>query len=202
MGELQRLYDRIVACTECDLCKGRTRAVPGEGPENAEIMFVGEGPGLQEDQQGRPFIGPAGRLLERLLASIRLTRQEVYIANVVKCRPPGNRDPVPAEIGACRKYLEQQIELIEPKLIVTLGRHSLAWFLPSEKIGRVHGQVKNWKGLQLMPLYHPAAALHAASMRQVIQEDFKKLLPALDRVRRTAGHPSPSNPQPKQMSLF
>ena len=147
MGELQRLYDRIVACTECDLCEGRTQAVPGEGPENAEIMFVGEGPGFQEDQQGRPFVGPAGRLLERLLASIRLTRQEVYIANVVKCRPPGNRDPVPAEIGACRKYLEQQIELIDPKLIVTLGRHSLAWFLPSEKIGRVHGQVKSWKSL-------------------------------------------------------
>lgn len=204
MNELEDLYRRIASCPDCDLCHSRTHAVPGEGPPDAEIMFIGEGPGFYEDQQARPFVGPAGRFLEELLASIGLRRDQVYITNVVKCRPPNNRDPLPNEIEACRKYLERQIELIKPKLIVTLGRYSLAWFFPRESIGRVHGQLKNKDGLHILPIYHPAAALHAANMRRVIEEDFRKIAANLEQVRRS---PQPAAPaqeaeQAEQLSLF
>ncbi|HXG35459.1 MAG TPA: uracil-DNA glycosylase [Dehalococcoidia bacterium] len=181
MTELQALHEQIKGCLDCALCKTRTHAVPGEGPADARIMFVGEGPGFHEDQQARPFVGAAGRFLDQLIASAGLRRQDVYITNVIKCRPPQNRDPLPAEIESCRKHLEQQIELIHPKLIVTLGRYSLAWFFPKDILSRTHGQLKAYGDAYLMPMYHPAAALHAGNMRSVIEEDFRKLPEALAR---------------------
>lgn len=183
MSELEVLYQQIKACTACDLCQGRTQAVPGEGPENAQIMFVGEGPGFNEDKLGRPFVGQAGKFLESLLASIGLTREDVYIANVVKCRPPNNRDPLPNEVDSCRPYLLKQIELINPALIVTLGRFSLSWFFPRDAIGKVRGRLRQFNGRHFYHLYHPAAALHNGSLRSVIEEDFAKIPQALERIR-------------------
>jgi DNA polymerase len=200
---LQELVTRIAACPDCDLCKTRTHAVPGEGPEDAGIMLVGEGPGFHEDQQARPFVGPAGKFLEELLASAGLRRSDVYITNVVKCRPPQNRDPLPSEIEACRKHLQRQIELIRPKVIVTLGRYSLAWFFPKDTISKVHGQIRERDGIHFMHLYHPAAALHAGGLREVIMDDFAKLPQALERARgaATAVLQAPE-PDPEQMRLF
>jgi DNA polymerase len=149
--------------------------VPGEGNADADVMFVGEGPGFYEDQQGRPFVGASGKFLDELLATIGLDRRKVFIANVVKCRPPQNRDPQPEEIEACRKYLDDQINVIAPKVVVTLGRHSMQRYFPGEAIGRVHGQPRRKDGLIVVPMYHPAAALHQASLRKVIEADFRKL---------------------------
>jgi DNA polymerase len=181
--ELESLYAAIKACPDCDLCKTRTKAVPGEGSPTAEIMFVGEGPGFNEDQQGRPFVGAAGKFLDELLASIGTRRSEVYITNVLKCRPPNNRDPLPNEVEACRKYLLRQIELIRPRLIVTLGRFSLAWFFPRDSIGKVHGQLRRLGDQHFYHVYHPAAALHAGNLRKVIQEDFARIPAALAKAR-------------------
>ena len=202
MSDLQELHQRIASCPDCDLCRTRTNAVPGEGPPDAEILFVGEGPGFYEDQQSRPFVGPSGKFLEELLASIGLRRDQVFITNVVKCRPPNNRDPLPGEIEACRKYLERQIELIRPKVIVSLGRYSLAWFSPGDKISRAHGQVKVMDGIYFIPMYHPAAALHAGNMRKVIEEDFKRIPPVLDRAREAPPEQAAPEPEPEQMHLF
>ena len=146
-------------------------------------MFVGEGPGFNEDQQGRPFVGQAGRLLEELLATIGLTRQDVYITNVIKCRPPNNRDPLPEEIAACKHYLERQIELIGPKLIVTLGRFSLGWFFPKDGISRTHGHLRRLGDRHFYHLYHPAAALRSTQLRQVMEADFRRIPQALDKAR-------------------
>jgi DNA polymerase len=146
-------------------------------------MFVGEGPGFHEDQQGRPFVGAAGKFLEELLGSINLTRSDVYICNVVKCRPPGNRDPVPEEVEACRPFLLRQIELIDPALIVTLGRFSLSWFFPRDSIGKVRGRLRQMGGRHYYHVYHPAAALHNGGLRQVIQDDFAKIPQALEKIR-------------------
>jgi DNA polymerase len=166
-------------------------------------MFVGEGPGFYEDQQARPFVGPAGRFLEELLASIGLMRDRVYITNVVKCRPPENRDPLPKEIEACRKYLQRQIKLIKPKLIVTLGRYSLAWFFPRDSISKVHGQLRERDGIHFLHIYHPAAALHAGNLRSVIIEDFRKIPEALERARRSSGLTRAApEPAAEQMRLF
>ena len=148
MDSLEDIERMVSACTDCSLSTGRTNAVPGEGPGDSEIMFIGEGPGLQEDQQGRPFVGASGRVLERLLASIGIGRKDVFISNVVKCRPPNNRDPLPDEVSACRKYLDRQIDLIRPRIIVTLGRHSMARFIPNQSIGRVRGKVRQVEGKQ------------------------------------------------------
>lgn len=178
MPELEDIARQIRGCHDCRLAEGRTNAVPGEGPENADLMFIGEGPGFHEDRQGRPFIGPAGQFLEELLASIDLSREQVYITNMVKCRPPNNRDPYPGEVGACRKYLDSQISLINPKVVVTLGRHSLAKFLPGETISKARGTPKRMDNFILYPIYHPAAALHQQSLRRVVEEDFKAI-PAL-----------------------
>ena len=175
MSELQELASRVHVCTDCRLSEGRTRAVPGEGPERAELMFIGEGPGYHEDQQGRPFVGPAGQFLEQLLASIGMSRDQVFIANMIKCRPPNNRDPLPGEVAACSKYLDRQIQLIAPKVIVTLGRHSLAKFLPGATISKAHGKAVRKEGFILYPIYHPAAALHQQSLRSVIEEEFKAI---------------------------
>ncbi len=199
---LDELYKRVSVCPDCDLCKTRTHAVPGEGPTGAEVMLVGEGPGFYEDQQARPFVGPAGRFLEELLASVGLSRREVYITNVVKCRPPDNRDPLPGEIEACRKYLQRQIELIRPRVIVTLGRYSLAWFFPKDTISKVHGHLRQRDGTYLLHMYHPAAALHAGNLRKTILEDFKRVPVALEKARAAAEPPPTADPSAEQMRLF
>jgi len=202
MSELEELHQRIASCPDCDLCRTRTHAVPGEGPPNAEVLFVGEAPGFYEDQQARPFVGPAGRFLDELIASIGLRRDQVFITNVVKCRPPNNRDPLPGEIDACRKHLQRQIELIQPRIIVSLGRYSLAWFSPREAISKVHGQAKVKDGVYFIPMYHPAAALHAGNMRKVIEEDFRKIPAVLERAREAPPEQAAPEPEPEQMRLF
>ena len=175
MSALAQLYEEIRACQDCELAKHRTRVVPGEGAENADLLFVGEAPGWHEDQQGRPFVGPAGQFLDQLLASIGLRREEVYIANVIKCRPPQNRDPLPAEIQSCGKWLERQIEIIGPEMIITLGRYSLARYFPNESIGKIHGKPRKLGGVIYYPMYHPAAALHQGSLRRTIEQDMLKI---------------------------
>ena len=202
MSELEELHQRIACCTDCDLCRTRSHAVPGEGPPSAKVLFVGEAPGFYEDQQARPFVGPAGRFLDELIASIGLRRDQVFITNVVKCRPPNNRDPLPGEIDACRKHLQRQIELIQPKVIVSLGRYSLAWFFPREAISKVHGQARVRDGIYFIPMYHPAAALHAGNMRKVIEEDFRKIPAALERAREAPPEQAAPEPEPEQMRLF
>ena len=163
-------------------------------------MFVGEGPGYHEDLQGRPFVGPAGRFLEELLASVGLKREEVFIANVVKCRPPNNRDPLPGEIAACRKYLDKQLQLINPKVVVTLGRHSLARFFPKESISKSHGKANRTEGFTVYPMYHPAAALYRQDMRRVIEEDFKVIPTLLQQA--PPGLKEVHAPSPQQLSMF
>jgi DNA polymerase len=208
VSALQELVARISTCPDCDLCKTRTRAVPGEGPETAEIMLVGEGPGFHEDQQGRPFVGAAGRFLEELLGSVGLKRSDVYITNIVKCRPPQNRDPMPAEVDACRKYLEAQIRAIRPRLIVTLGRYSLAWFFPRDTISKVHGQIREKDGIFFLNMYHPAAALHSGGLRQTILDEFRRVPAALEKAREAeaaaaeAAAQPPPPPPPEQMRMF
>jgi DNA polymerase len=172
---LALIAKQVSTCTDCSLCRGRTHAVPGEGNADADIMFIGEGPGFYEDQQARPFVGASGKFLDELLRSINLDRKSVFIGNVVKCRPPNNRDPQPDEIAACKKYLDAQVEAIAPKVIVTLGRHSMQRYFPGESISRVHGQPRRKGDQVVVPMYHPAAALHQASLRAVIEADFKRL---------------------------
>ena len=202
MIELEQLYRSVANCTDCGLCRTRTQAVPGEGPPDADVMFVGEGPGFHEDQQARPFVGPAGKLLEELLASAGLRRSDVYITNVVKCRPPNNRDPLPAEIEACRKYLSLQIQTIDPKLIVTLGRYSLAWFFPRDSISKVHGHLRRQNGMHYLHMYHPAAALHAGNLRKTIEDDFRRIPQALEKIRQAEQPVAVAEPAPDQMRLF
>jgi uracil-DNA glycosylase family 4 len=173
--ELEALAQEVTACTRCLLHRGRTKAVPGEGPEDADILFIGEAPGFHEDQQGRPFVGAAGRFLEELLASIGLSREQVFIANVIKCRPPGNRDPLPEEIEACRTFLDRQIDLIQPRIIVTLGRFSMARAFPRSRISAIHGKPRKIGGRVYYPMYHPAAALHQPSLRTTVLEDMKRI---------------------------
>ena len=179
MSALTDLNKEIALCRQCEIVKTRTKSVPGEGAENAEIMFIGEAPGWHEDQQGRPFVGPAGQFLDELLASINLKRPQVYIANVIKCRPPGNRDPLPIEIANCQHWLDQQIALISPKIIVTLGRYSMAKFFPGKTISKIHGTAQTQNGIIYFAMYHPAAALHQGNLRQTIKQDMLKLPPLL-----------------------
>ncbi len=198
MSALAELYREIENCQDCGLGKSRIRAVPGEGAENAELFFIGEAPGWHEDQQGRPFVGPAGQFLEQLLASISLRREQVYIANVIKCRPPQNRDPMPLEIEACRKWLERQIELIHPKMVITLGRYSLARYFPDESIGKVHGKARRIGNIIYYPMYHPAAALHQGSLRHIIEDDMLKIPGILAQ----CGNIAEASTESKQLSLF
>ncbi len=201
MSELTDLAKAVAACMRCALCQARTKAVPGEGPDHAAIMFIGEGPGFHEDQQGRPFVGAAGQFLNELLQSIGLKREEVYITNVVKCRPPGNRDPQPEEIEACRIYLDRQIAIIKPKVIVTLGRFSMARAFPNEKISSIHGKPRKIDGIVYVPMFHPAAALHQPALRKTVEEDFgqlPKILADLERVEEAAA----PDEGPQQLSLF
>jgi uracil-DNA glycosylase len=166
----------IKVCTLCGLSATRTNAVPGAGPANADIMFIGEGPGANEDQQGLPFVGQSGRLLEEMLASINLTRKDVFISNVVKCRPPENRDPLPGEVDVCTKtYLYRQIDLVQPKVIATLGRFSMGLFFPGAKITQVHGKAKFENGRCYLPLFHPAAVLRTQSLRPEAFADFAQI---------------------------
>jgi uracil-DNA glycosylase family 4 len=200
--ELLAVALEVRACKACKLHRSRKNAVPGEGPAASELMFIGEGPGFHENEQGRPFVGAAGKYLEELLASIGLRREQVFIGNVVKCRPPGNRDPLPEEIQACSAYLERQIQAIQPKVIVTLGRFSMARFFPNARISDIHGQARMLNGRMVVAMYHPAAALHQPSLRREVETDFANL-PAL--IRR--GPPAPpaeseTAEPPQQLSLF
>lgn len=175
MADLDSLHQHIYACQQCALHAGRTTAVPGEGAPQASLMFIGEGPGFNEDRHGRPFIGAAGQFLDTLLHSIGLDRKDVFITNMVKCRPPNNRDPFPSEIAACASFLETQIEIIKPKVIVPLGRHALARWFPNEAIGKLRAVPRQFGEITLFPLYHPAAALHNGGLRSTIEGDFIKL---------------------------
>ena len=203
---LAALEAEVKACTECGLCQGRTNAVPGEGDLDAVVMFIGEGPGQDEDLQGRPFVGRSGQLLTQMLQEAGIDRASVYITNVVKCRPPGNRDPLPGEIEACRGFLERQIALINPRIIVTLGRFSMQRWLPGERITRIQGKARNiGRGRCVIPLFHPAAVLRNPNWMHSYREVFSRLpnliqraMHANERARRgevlPAGVPHPGDP--------
>ena len=199
MSALSDLCQEISTCQRCQvLAKNRTKVVPGSGMEKADIMFIGEAPGWHEDQQGLPFVGPAGLFLNELISSIGLSRDQVYITNVIKCRPPGNRDPLPVEIQACRNWLDRQIELIRPKMIVTLGRYSMAMFFPGKSIGKIHGTALKQDNIIYYAMYHPAAALHQQSLRQTIQADMLKIPSFLNQAETI----SETGKQPEQLSMF
>jgi uracil-DNA glycosylase family 4 len=198
MSALTELNKEIECCQDCELGKHRTRAVPGEGPENAILLFIGEAPGWHEDQQGRPFVGPAGKYLEELLASINLKREQVYIANVIKCRPPSNRDPLPGEVQACSKWLNHQVELIHPKMIVTLGRYSMAKYFSNQSISQVHGKARKQDNVVYYAMYHPAAALHQGSLRKTIEADMLKIPQILAQAEKI----TEAENEPQQLSLF
>ncbi len=196
--ELQKIAREVEKCQRCPLYKRANRGVPGEGNPDARVMFIGEGPGYWEDQKGIPFCGAAGKLLDKLLQSIKLGRKEVFIGNMIKHRPPGNRDPLPQEIEACHQWLDKQIEIIQPEIIVTLGRFSMAKFLPSAKISRIHGQSQliefQGRKVTLMPMYHPAAGLRRGEILEDLKKDFLKLGEILK-------SPSTAEPSREQLSL-
>ena len=207
---LQELAHSLHNCQQCKLAKlGRTQVVFGVGNPHAQVMFVGEGPGFNEDKQGEPFVGAAGKLLNELLQSAGLSRAEIYIANVVKCRPPNNRDPEPDEVETCKPFLFQQIDIIKPKLVCTLGRWSTETILERKvSITKIRGQVIRHKNLVFFPLLHPAAALHQGNLLPSLREDFGKLKHYLDQLNQEPVHP-PSQPAPQaaktqkaQMDLF
>lgn len=206
---LSQLAGEISACEKCVLHETRKKSVPGDGPANAEIMFIGEGPGFHENEQGHPFVGASGKFLDQLLAQAGLTRAEVFICNVVKCRPPGNRDPLPDEISACDAHLEEQIKIINPSIIVTLGRISMNKFIPGVKITAVHGQMRKLDDRFVIPMFHPAAALHQAALKPSILADFGRLPDQLNEARAALGKPviviqrkEEVQDKPKQLSLF
>ena len=201
LSEFAALYQEITTCQQCILSQGRTHSVPGEGPENADILFIGEAPGFHEDRQGRPFVGAAGQYLEQLLASIDLKREDVYITNVVKCRPPGNRDPQPEEIATCKPFLDRLIELLHARLIVTLGRYSMERYFPGASISRIHGQAKRLGNVIYYPMFHPAAALHQPRWRSLIEQDVLKI-PELLAKLETVREDKPQPEQAEQLSLF
>lgn len=185
---LDTLAQQISVCTKCELYKGRTHAVPGEGPTHAEIMLIGEAPGATEDKQGRPFVGASGKFLNELLAQAGVTRGDVWITNVVKCRPPGNRDPQLDEVETCTvNYLDNQIKIVNPSIIVTLGRHSLSRFIQNAKITQIHGQMQKVGKRFIIPMFHPAAALHQQRFRPMLLEDFAKLPELLKDARAALG---------------
>jgi DNA polymerase len=201
-SELAELYTQVSACQKCGLHRSRVKAVPGEGPAQPKIMFIGEGPGFHENQQGRPFVGAAGQFLEELLGLINLKREDVYITNVVKCRPPQNRDPQPDEIEACRAYLDKQIALLQPKIIITLGRYSMARAFPNAKISQIHGQPRTIGGIVYVPMYHPAAALHQPSLRSTVEDDFRHVGEWLAEMEDVPEEDEPPVDPAEQLSLF
>ena len=194
--ELDAYAAQTAACTRCRLAEGRTQVVFGNGDPSADLMFVGEAPGFHEDQQGMPFVGQAGKLLDQLLAGIGLSRDMVFVANVLKCRPPGNRDPMPDEIEACESHLFRQVELIQPKVVATLGNFSTK-LLSGKQLGitRVHGQEQQvtlgGRNVLLYPLYHPAAALYTPAMLKVLQEDFRRIPELIGRAVEPKPEPAP-----------
>lgn len=203
---MAQIANEVAICQRCLLHHSRKLAVPGEGPVDAEIMFIGEGPGFHENEQGRPFVGAAGKYLEELLALINIKREDVFIGNVVKCRPPNNRDPLPDELAACSDFLERQIQVINPKVIVTLGRYSMARFLPNAKISDVHGQSYRIKGHLVVPMFHPAAALHQPSLKNYIERDFSNLPGLISKASEASiikeEKPPDQKSEPTQLSLF
>jgi uracil-DNA glycosylase family 4 len=201
MSALSELNQQIALCRKCDIARLRTRVVPGEGAEDAAIMFIGEAPGWHEDQQGRPFVGQAGQFLDRLLASINLDRRQVFIANVIKCRPPDNRDPLPTEIQNCQSWLDRQIELIKPRMIVTLGRYSMARYFPGKSISRIHGTAQKRDNIIYYAMYHPAAALHQQSLRKDIEADMLKIPMLLAEAGQVA-EARPSTESGQQLNMF
>jgi uracil-DNA glycosylase len=204
---LSQITKEVSICQKCALYHSRKLAVPGEGPSSSEVMFIGEGPGFHENEQGRPFVGAAGNFLNELLTEAGLKRQDVWIGNVVKCRPPGNRDPLPEELSACNEYLERQITAINPKIIITLGRFSMSKYMPGAKISSVHGQMQRVGDRYVIAMFHPAAALHQAALKPAIMKDFAQLPKLLEQARSalkrsasTAGEEQKEDP--KQLSLF
>jgi uracil-DNA glycosylase family 4 len=209
---LKEVNQQVSGCGKCPLHFSRKNAVPGEGSADAQFLFIGEGPGFFENEQGRPFVGQAGKLLDNLLRAVGLERSEVFITNVVKCRPPGNRDPLPEELTACNDYLDRQILALNPKVIVTLGRYSMAKFLPTAKISDIHGQSCWVKGRLIAPMYHPAAALHQPTLRPALEKDFQKLQEYLkiaeERIPQASceaelhTEPPKQEESPEQLNLF
>ena len=198
---LEKIAEEVAQCKKCSLCKTRTNVVPGEGTSDAEIFFVGEAPGREEDLQGRPFCGQAGKFLDELLDKIGLKREEVFIGNVVKCRPPGNRDPLPEEIEACTHFLEAQIETTKPKLIVTLGRYSMNYFLPGLKISQDHGKTYRKNNQVYFPVFHPAAALYRNELKETIINDFKKIPKVLGKIKKNEAKDINTENKDKQIGL-
>jgi len=201
---LEIIAQEVRTCTDCELCRSRTNAVPGAGNPHAQVMLIGEGPGFHEDKQGLPFVGQSGKLLTDLLSEAGLQREDVFITNVVKCRPPGNRDPFPDEIAACSQYLNRQIEAIDPDVIVTLGRFSMSRWFAGQRISQIHGKPKKVGERLIVPMFHPAAALHQRAILPEIQADFRNLPVHLaiveeERAKREQGEPEP---EPTQASLF
>ncbi len=212
---LHEIAGQAAVCTRCALHFSRKKAVPGEGPATAEIMLVGEGPGFYENEQGRPFVGAAGKYLDELLEKGGLKRSDVFITNVVKCRPPSNRDPQPDELAACAGFLDRQIEAIDPRIIITLGRYSMAKFIPNVKISEVHGQPFWHRGRMVVPMFHPAAALHQPSLKTGVERDFARLGDLIQQARQSVRvgaqkaeavaleqEDKPEADQPTQLSLF
>ena len=195
-NRLNTIREEILHCQNCPLSKGRKNAVPGEGPASVDIMFIGEGPGYHENEQGKPFVGQAGMFLDELLTAADLKREDVFITNVVKCRPPSNRDPMPEELAACAHYLDEQIALLNPKVIVTLGRFSMAKFIENGKISQIHVKSQKVGNRLIVTMYHPAAALHQPALRPALVEDFSKLPLLLGKAAPV--HPKAAEPaQPK-----
>ena len=183
MNTLPEIALLVSKCQNCALHHSRIKSVPGEGPDGAKIMFIGEGPGFNENQQGRPFVGQAGKFLEELLSVAGLKRETVFITNVVKCRPPGNRDPQPEELEACSKFLDRQIEIINPEIIVTLGRFSMAKFFGQVKISQIHGNMRKIDQKYVVAMYHPAAALHQPALKNTLLDDFSKLKKYINQIK-------------------
>jgi len=206
---LAQIAKEVAVCKNCALHKSRNKSVPGEGPDTAEIMLIGEGPGFHENEQGRPFVGASGNFLSQLLEQGGLKRTDVFICNVVKCRPPNNRDPEIDELTACNKYLERQIEAINPSIIVTLGRFSMNKFVPGAKISAIHGQMRKVGTRFVIPMFHPAAALHQAALKPALLADFAKLPELLNEARKALGKSAleekvekAPQEEPKQLSMF
>lgn len=199
---LADVAEEVTKCTLCELFRTATNAVPGEGNPEASVMFIGEAPGWHEDRQGKPFVGNSGKFLSELIEHAGLTRDDVFITNIVKHRPPGNRDPLPDEIAACAGYLDRQIAAVDPDVIVTLGRHSMNRYFPGERISRIHGKATRVGGRLVVPMYHPAAALHNGSLRSTIEEDFKQLPKFLAEQEMERDKRRQEEERPEQGTLF
>lgn len=183
MDLLRELCEEAQTCKKCELHKERTNVVFGEGSPTSDLIFIGEGPGKDEDAQGRPFVGRAGKLLTQMIEDMGMAREEVYIANIVKCRPPGNREPAPEEASACREYLMAQIAFIQPKIVCALGRVALINLIPQEiSMNKAHGRAIRWKGMNLIPVYHPAAALRSTNLRRTLEADFRELKKLVEKI--------------------